>query len=166
MSKILSKLTIVSLALIMMLSMTACKKDKELDIEVGTYICNDGAQIEILPDHKMIISNYDFDSLQSALCDWLIDMADLSEEDSSDFRNSMNFNEKLVEQELSFELHSDMYEETGSMSIWLFKLLENEELTIYFTFVYYPASGEIVLDSSLMTMGQVTVASEVFSLRK
>ena len=166
MSKICRKIIAVSCLIGVMISLTACKKDKVLDVKTGTYVGDNGAQIEILPDHKIVITGYDFEALESDLGEWLIEKAELTEEDAADLKNSLAFNERMSGKEMSFELYTDMYEDTGSMSIWLFKMLDSEKMTVYFTLVYYPASDEIVMDSSIMTMGQVNTTSEVFTLRK
>ena len=166
MGKILRKIIAVFLLIGVMVSLMACKKNKILDVKVGTYVGDNGAKIEILPNHRMLITGYDFDAIQADLGEWLIEKAALSDAEASDFRNSLNFNERMVGKELPFELYTDMYEDTGSMSIWLFKILDSEQMTTYFTLVYYPASDEIVMDTSIMTMGQVNTTSEVFTFRK
>lgn len=166
MGNIRKRIIVMTLLLGMIISLTSCKKNKVLDVEVGMYTNKNGATIEILEDHKIVITGYDFEPLQNDLEDWLITKADLSEEEASDLRKTMNFNENLLDKELSFELYTEMYEDTGSLSIWLFKLLENDRMTTYFSLMYYPANKEIVLDSALMTLGQVTTTSEVFCLRE
>ena len=77
MGKILRKIIAVLLLIGVMVSLMACKKNKILDVKVGTYVGDNGAKIEILPNHRMLITGYDFDAIQADLGEWLIEKAAL-----------------------------------------------------------------------------------------